>query len=107
PEVWGAPRSQSDGDDGEQGGDGEPVGGRPEERRNEVAVAVHVRVGVGRGAAEEVEGVLPAEAEEDGIEDEDADDDAVADELVGHNGLDEERQQGEGEDLGEGDEVEL
>ena len=36
-----------------------------------MAVAVHVRVGVGRRAPEEVERILPTEAEEDGVDDED------------------------------------
>ena len=87
--------------DGEQAGDREPVSDGPEERGHEMAVAVHVRVGVGRRVAEQVERVLPAEVEKDGYDDEDADDDAVADELVGDDGLDEEREQGEGEHLRE------
>ncbi len=63
-----------------------------------MTVSVHVRVGVRRAVAEEVEGVFPAEVEEDRCDDEDADDNAVADEFIGDHGLDEERQQGKDED---------
>ena len=88
--VLGAAPGEGDGDDAENSADREPVGDRPEQRGDEVAVAVHVGVGVGGSLADEVEGVLPAEVVEDGHEDEDADHDAVADELVGDHGLDEE-----------------
>ncbi len=107
PGVVGAAAGEGDGDDGEDAGDCEPVGDGPEERRREVAVAVHVGVGVGGGIAEEVERVLPAEVVDDGHDDEDTDDDAVADELVGDDGLYEEREENEDEDLREGDDVEL
>src|SRR5487761_1372745 len=41
----------SDGDDAEEGEDAEPVGNRPEERRDKMSIAIHVRVGVwGSGA---------------------------------------------------------
>ncbi len=79
----------------------------PKECGDEVAVAVHVRVGVGRSVAEEVEGVLPAEVEKNDVEDEETDNDAVGDELVGEDGLEEEGGEGEDEDLGKGDEVEF
>ena len=72
-----------------------------------MAVAVHVRVSVGRRAAEKVQGILPPEAKQDGGDDEDPDDDTVADELIGYHGLEEKREQGEGEHLGEGDHIEL
>ena len=107
PCIVGAAAREGDGDDGQKQADGQPIGDGPEERGHEVAVAVHVGVGVRRGVAEEVERVLPAEVEQDGLHHEDADDDAVADELVGDDGLHEEREQGKDEDLREGDEVEL
>ena len=72
-----------------------------------MAVAVHVGVGVGGRLADEVEGILPAEVVEDRHEDEDADHDAVAHKLVRDDGLDEEREKDEGEDLREGHDVEL
>jgi hypothetical protein len=55
-----------------------------------MAVAVHIRISVGRRVAEEIEGIFPPEAEEDGYDDEDADDNAVTYELIGDNCLDEE-----------------
>ena len=93
--------------DAQHGRDREPVGDRPEQGRDEVAVAVHVGVGVGGDLAEEVQRVLPAKAVEDGHEDEDADHDAVAHKLVRDHGLDEEREQDEDQDLREGHDVEL
>ena len=72
-----------------------------------MAVAVHVRVSVGRCVAEQVEGVLPSKAEEDGHQDKDTDNDAVPDKLVGDHRLDEERQQDGREHLGECDYVQF
>ncbi len=43
----------------ENSGDREPVGDGPEKTRDEMPVTVHVRVGVARCAAEEVERILP------------------------------------------------
>ena len=89
PGVVGAAAGERDGERRQEARDRKPVSDGPEKRGHEMAVAVHVRVSVGRRVAEEVERVLPPEVEEDGHEDEDADDDAVADELVGDDGLDE------------------
>ena len=98
---------EGDGDDAQHGADRQPVSDRPEQRRDEVAVAVHVGVGVGGSLADEVERVLPAEAVEDGHQDEETDQDGVAHELVRDHGLDEECEKGEGEDLREGHDVEF
>ena len=87
--------------------DREPIDDRPEQRRHEVAVAVHVGVGVGGRLAEEIERVLPAEAEQDRHQDEDADHNAVAHKLVRDHGLDEEGEKRESEHLREGHEVEF
>ncbi len=76
-----APR-QGDGDDSQHGHDREPVGDRPEQRGDEVAVAVHVGVGIGGGLADEVEAVLPSEAVEDGHQHEKPNDNGVAHKLV-------------------------
>ena len=105
--VFGSAAGERDGDDAQHSEDRQPVGDRPEQRGDEVAVAVHVGVGVGGDLAEEVERVLPAEVEEDGHQHEDADHDAVAHELVRHDGLHEQCEQDEDEDLREGDEIEL
>ena len=99
--IVGAAARVGDRDNAEQGEDRKPISDRPEQRGHEMPVAVHVRVGVRRSRAGQVEGVLPAEVEEDGLKHEDADDDAVADELVGDHGLDEEREQGESPVLAE------
>ena len=107
PGVVGALAGERDGDRGEEAGDEEPVGDGPEQRGHEMPVAVHVRVSVGRRVAEEVEGILQPEVKKNGSEDENADDDTVADELVGDDGLQKKREQGEDEHLGEGDHIEL
>ena len=66
-----------------------PVDRGPEERLNEVAIPVHVRVSDGRGVADEVQRVLPAKALQDRCEYKDDDDNAYTDELVGHHRLNE------------------
>ena len=60
--IFGSAPGESDGDDAQHGGDREPIGNRPEHGRDEVAVTVHVGVGVGGDLADEVQGVLPAES---------------------------------------------
>ncbi len=72
-----------------------------------MAVAVHIRIGVRGRVAVEVERIFPAETEEDGDDDKDADHDAVSDEFVRDHGLQEEREQGEGQNLREGDQIEF
>lgn len=47
-----------------------------------MSIAVHVGVGVGRRASEQVERVLPAEVEEDGLDDKGSNHDGVSQELV-------------------------
>ncbi len=105
--VLGSAARQSDGDHAQRGADREPVDSRPEHGRDEMAVAVHVGVGVGGDLADEVQRVLPAERRKDLKQDEDADQDAVADKLVRHDGLDEEGKENEDEDLREGHNIEL
>src|SRR5579862_4892089 len=72
-----------------------------------MTVAVHIAVGVRRDLAGQVEGVFVAVAEEDRNEDEDADHNSVADKFVAHDGLNEKRQEHEGEDLRIGDDEEF
>jgi len=64
--VVGTADSEANGDDAEEGRDGEPVGDGPEECGDEMAVAVHVRVGVAGSVAEKVESVFPAVGLENG-----------------------------------------
>src|SRR5580704_6502141 len=105
--VLGSAARQCDGDDAEDSRDREPVDDRPEQGRNEVTVAVHVGVDIGGSLADEVEGVLPAKAVEDGHEDKEPDQDGIADKLVRNHGLNEEGKKGEGDYLREGHDVEL
>ena len=107
PRRFGPATGEEDGDDAEQSGDRAPVDEGPSDGLDEVSEAVHVGEGVLRGGAEEVEGIFPAEVEEDGLNDEGADNNGVADEFIGDEGLDEERQEGVDHHLGEGDEEEL
>ena len=72
-----------------------------------MSVAVHVRVGVRRRRARQVERVFPAEVEQDRLKDEDSDHNSVADEFVRDHGLDKQREKSEGQNLREGDDVEL
>ena len=57
--------------------------------------------------AEQVETIFPAKVVEDRYEDEEADHDAVTHKLIRDDGLDEEREKYECEDLREGNDVEL
>src|SRR3982074_1130016 len=70
-------------------------------------VAVHVRIGIRRRAAYQIECVFEAEVIKDRRNDKNADDDSVPDKFVGDYRLDKEREQDEGKDLGEGNEVKL
>ena len=98
---------EGDRDHAEDGEDREPIGDRKEERRHEVAVAIHVRVDVLRNLTRQVERIRPAEVEEHRHEHERADHDPVSHELVRDHRLCEQRPQREAEDLREGDDVQF
>ena len=85
--------------------DEQPIRRRPEQRRDEVAVAVHVGIRVRSGVPEQVQCVLPAEARQDRSDHENPYDDAMPDKLVGHQRLDEHRQQSHCQHLRERDDV--
>ncbi len=103
----GAAPGERDRDNGEDNRYREPICYRPKQCRREVPIAVHVRIGVGRCTADEIECVLQSKGIKDRRDNEDADNDAVADELIGDYSLNKERERGEGEDLRKGNEVEL
>src|SRR5271170_2566246 len=80
PALLSTATSDRDRDHTEQSGEGQPVGGRPEQGGNEMSVSVHVGIGGAGGVADQVERVLPSEALQNGNDDEDGDDNAMADE---------------------------
>lgn len=105
--IVGAAASERDRDDPEKGRDGKPVGYRPEQGRNEVAVTVHITVGVGRSVVIEVESVFPPEVIKNRHHHDHADGDGVADELVVDHSLDEKREQSEGHELRKYDDIQF
>jgi hypothetical protein len=100
-------QGERDGEDGEDAHEAQPVGRRPDEAWNEVAITVHVRVGGRDGGGDEVECVLPTEVGEGDGHEEHENDDAVADELVRDDSLYEERHEAEDEYLGQDHQVEF
>ncbi len=107
PRVVGATPCERDRDDCEDSCYREPIGYRPKECGREVAVAVHVRIGVGRRTANEIECVFQSKVIKNRRNDEDANNDAVADKFIGDYSLDKQREQDEGKNLRKGNEVEL
>ena len=105
--VFGSATREGNGDNSEHGRDRKPVGNRPEHRRDEVAVAVHVGVGVRGDLSEEIQRVFPAERWKDLQQDEDADHNAVPYKFVGDHGLDEESEKDKGQDLWQGHYIEF
>ena len=91
----------------EQNGPGQPVKSRPKERPNEVAVAIHVRVGVGDHIAVHKKMIRAPQALQNQLQSEDAHNDSMPDELVGNNGLHEEGEQSENQHIRESDDVEF
>ena len=103
PTVFGAAARECDREDSEHGHDREPIDDGPSESGDEMAVAVHVAVGVGGSLAWKIERVLETVAKQNRERDEETDDDSVADEFVADDGLNEESEEGEDEHLGIGD----
>ena len=72
-----------------------------------MAVAVHIRIGIGGSISDQIESVFPTEVIQDGSDNEYANDNSVADKLVGNHGLNKKRKQDEDKNLCEGDEIQL
>src|SRR6202044_740285 len=98
---------EGDGDDSQHGRGREPISKRPEHGRDEMAVAVHVGIGIGGARPKQIQRVLPAERRKDLKQNEEADHNAVAYKLVRDYGLDEESEKNKDQDLREGHHVEF
>src|SRR5208283_2952908 len=107
PSIVGTAAGECNRDEAQKRRDCKPIGDRPEQGSDEVAVPVHVAVGIGRSVAEQVESILPAKVEHNRDQDEDPDHDTVTNELVTDHGLHKECKQSKGNDLRKDDDVEL